>query len=200
MDWHAVVGIIAGIIQIASVFPYVRSMIKGTTRPNIISFVLWTTLQIIAIAAQFSAGASWSIIILITTTFNTALILVVALSGYGYRKYGALDYTCFALAIIAIGLWQITKQPLVALILAVLADLISTIPTIAKTYREPYSENVLGWAMIAVAAILAAVSTTKFDIANLIYPIYLIFANTTITALAFFGQHLNKKPPQSGAI
>ncbi len=193
MDWHGIVGIAAGLIQISSIIPYVRDILKGTTRPNIVSYILWTLLQLIAIFAQFSAGASWSIIILIATTFNTSLIVILCLMGYGYKKYGLTDKICFVFAIVAIVFWQLTKQPLLALVLTILADLIAAIPTIVKTYREPHSELVVSWFMIMISSSLAGISTVKIDIANLIYPVYAFITNTTITAFAFFGQRSIKR-------
>ncbi|MCX6702595.1 MAG: hypothetical protein NTW60_01895 [Candidatus Wolfebacteria bacterium] len=188
MDWHQIIGIGAGVIQIISIIPYVKDIFKGTTRPNIVSYFLWTVIQVIAIFAQFSAGASWSLFILIASTFNTSLIFILCLAGYGYKEYGLTDKICFVLAIITIIVWQITKQPLIVLALAIFADFLASVPTILKAYRDPKSEMVLSWFMTVVSATIAGFSTTKIDFANLIYPVYAFLTNGTITWLAFFGQ------------
>lgn len=190
LDWHILVGVVSGIVQISAIVPYIRDMLRGTTRPNIVSWALWTLIQVIAIAAQLSAGASWSIILLFAMTFNTSLVTILGLIGYGYKKYSWLDWGCLVLAILAIVLWQITNQPLIALVLAIVADLIIAIPTIAKTYREPFTETPSSWFLLTVAAALSIVSTTIYDASNLAFQTYLVLVNMLVWSLAFFGQRI----------
>ena len=191
-DWHAIAGITAGIVQAVSIIPYIWSMIRGTTRPNIVSWSLWTLEQIIAVAALWSAGASWPIIILVAATFNTALVLVLCLFGYGYKHFGLLDGVCLVLALAALGLWYITSDPLIALVLSVAADFSATLPTIAKVWKEPGSELAWSWLMVVAAGALALIATTKLDVANLIWPIYFVLAGGVVTGLIFWRQSLHK--------
>lgn len=188
MNWHAILGIGAGVLQVSSIIPYIRDIIRGDARPNIVSFALWTTIQVIAIAAQISAGASWSLALLFATTFNTTLVVILCLRGYGYKKYGLVDKACLGLAVLTLVLWQITNNAVLALVLAVVTDLIASLPTIVKTYKDPFSETVLPWFMIVIAAAMGAASTTIFNVANLIYPLYMFAMNSTITGLTFFGR------------
>ncbi|HVV39429.1 MAG TPA: hypothetical protein VHD31_03890 [Candidatus Paceibacterota bacterium] len=188
MDWHAWVGVTAGILQVGSIVPYIWGMLHGTTRPNIVSWGLWTVLQGISVAALWSAGASWPILILIAATFNTLLVLVLCLFGYGYKKYDLTDTICLVLAVVAILLWYITSQPLLALILAIAADFCATVPTIIKAWKDPHSEAVWSWFIVIFASGLSLVATTRFDASNLIWPIYIVIACGFITGLVFWGQ------------
>ncbi len=192
LDWHAAFGIIAGIIQVSAVVPYVRDMLHGTTRPNIVSWALWTLVQLIVIAAVLSVGTSWSVIILFAMTFNTGLITILGLLGYGYKQYSWVDWSCLALAILAIVLWQITNQPLFALVLLIFADIVIAIPTVAKTYRDPFSETSSSWLLIAIAAALSVISAKEFIASNIIFQAYLVVINLFICLLAFFGQRLKR--------
>jgi hypothetical protein len=190
-DWHMALGIVSGAVQVYSIVPYIRGILKGATRPNIISWFLWLVLQSIAIAGQITAGASWPLIFLFATTFNVCLVLFFALKGYGYKKYGWLDFACLFCAIAAIIIWRITNEPVMAILMAVVADFIALIPTIWKTYKEPFSETAVAWLLLAIAAILAIISTTKFDAPNLLYPAYSAISALVVAALAHFGQRLN---------
>src|SRR4051812_28698075 len=118
MDWHVLLALMAGLIQLSSIVPYIYDMIKGATRPNLVSWLLWTIVLLIGIFAQFSAGASWSVVLLIFSAFNTGLVTVLILFGYGYRKYGPIDIACFILALGAIAGWQLTGDPVLAIVLA----------------------------------------------------------------------------------
>jgi hypothetical protein len=192
-DWHLVVGGVAGIIAMLAVIPYIKDILHGTTRPNIFSFSLWALLLFISILAQFSAGASWSVTLLVGDFIGTSSVVIFCLFGYGYGKYGRLEWVCTALAILAIISWQLTHQPVLAILFAVLADAMAAIPTIVKAFKDPWSEAPAQWLLIAFASALAIASTTIFDPANLIFPAYLLLVNGTTGLLAFFGRRLIPK-------
>jgi len=167
-------------------------MVRGSTRPNIVSQILWALLTAIAFSAQLSAGASWSILILGALMFNMIIIATLAMSGYGYNKYTSLDFACLGLAVAAIILWYLTAEPVLAIVLSVTASVLSAIPTFVKTYRDPHTELALAWGIAVVAAVLSLLSSTKWNIENLIFPTYLLIEALSIWSLAFFGQRVRR--------
>lgn len=187
------VAALSGVLSITAAFFYIRDIVQtGETKPNAVSFFLWTVLGVIAVVAQFKAGASWSIVIVIGATMNTLIITVIALIGYGYRAYGKVDLYCFVLAVLAIGLWQLTGNPVVAIAFVIVGDVLASWPTVSKTYREPQSEHVVGWLLITLASALSVISTEILDAANLAYPIYLLLMNGTIFSLAYLGRKVRR--------
>lgn len=195
LNWHGVTAVLSGVFAVVAMVPYIRDILRGgETKPNAVSFFLWTVLQAIALVAQIKAGASWSIVIVFFVTMNTAIITVLALIGYGYQKYGKIDLFCFVLAVVAIVGWQVTGNPVAAITLTIVADLFSSFPTVAKTYREPRSEQLTGWGLITVASILGVLSTDRLDMANLAFPMYLVLGNGTIFSLAYFGRRRSGTP------
>ncbi len=192
-DWHLIIGIVSGIIAMLAIIPYVKDILHGTTRPNIFSWSLWAALLLISLLAQLSAGASWSIIFLVGDLIGTSIVLVLAIIGYGYGKYGWIEWICLALAVIAIISWLITSQPLLAIFFALLADLMASVPTIVKSFKDPWSEDPPQFLLIAFASLLGIISTTIFDPANLAFPLYLLFVNGTIGITALVGRKLKQK-------
>ena len=192
MDWHAVVGIVAGVIHLGVIVPYLLAMVKGTTRPNIISWFLWTVIQGIIVIAQFTSGASWSIVIPIASGIGNCVVLAFAIAGYGYKRFEAVDVASLLLAAAAMIFWALTSNPLTAILCAVLADAISYVPTLFKTYRDRYSETAVYWAGLVTADLLALVATTRFDLANILVPISYGVMNTLVVLLCFFGKEAKK--------
>lgn len=188
MNWHIVLAALSVVLEVGSLIPYLRSMARGDTRPNAVSFGLWTVLQAIAFTAQASAGASWSLIVVGVLTGSTLLITILALTGAGYRKYGLVDWLCLVSAIIAIIAWQVTGDPVAAIVFAIIGDICAVTPTIVKTYREPHTEHAGAWGLITLGTFFGALSTEKIDAANLAFPIYLTVGNGVIFLLAYFGQ------------
>lgn len=172
IDYHILAGLAAGALQIGIAAPYVRDMVRGTTRPNIVSWFLWDLAVGISLAAQIAAGPTWSVTVVGSAFIMDTTILVVALMGYGYKKFAWWDGACLLSSLVAIGLWIITSNPLLALAFAITADAIAFIPTFIKSYLEPYSETAGVWLALVAVALLGIVATTSFDFANLAFPIY----------------------------
>jgi hypothetical protein len=186
MDWHAVLGISAGVVQIVSAIPYIRDIVYGTSRPNTVSFFIWFVLGIIEVFAQYSAGASWSIVIPIVLVLNTFIAFSLGVLGYGYKKYNWLDFVCLGLAAASLVIWYVTDNPVMALVVTMVASVCAAVPTIVKTYKEPHSENVLAWFMNVVGSVLAIFASTLWNVPNLIIPIIGLLEGAIISGLAFF--------------
>lgn len=194
MDFHIALAALSAILCIASAVPYAKDIFYGTTRPNAITWFLWLFIQAIAIAGQWSSGASFSIVLVIADGFTVAFVFVLSVIGYGYRELHAVDFLCGVLGIIAIIAWLLTGNPVLALMFAVAADLFASFPTIRKAYQDPWSEYPIGWGLTALGGVLGVASTTEFNAANLLFPFFIVFVNGTIFLLAFFGRRSEKKP------
>jgi hypothetical protein len=192
MDFYVAMAAAAGILTIVSVVPYVRDMLKGTTRPNIVSWGIWCLVQAIFAAAQIAEGASLSVVLPIAEVATVGLVVVLGLVGYGYKKYGKLDFICLSLALLAIVLWQVTSIPLIAMWMAVAADLIAAIPTLVKSYRDPKSETPLAYFLVVLSAIAAAFSTDLIDVPNLLWPGYIFAINAATVSLILLGKRAKK--------
>ena len=183
---HELIGIIAGILAFATGIPYIWNIIGGITKPNTVTYFVWTLLQSIAIFAQFEAGASWSVFLVIGSTISIGIIFLLSLTKYGYKEYSWVDTVALILAGIAILVLLFTDHPVLAIALPIVADAIGAIPTLVKTKKYPHTEDQLAWFIMIIASALGILATEKFDFANLLYPIFLLFEAIVIFSLAFF--------------
>src|SRR3989344_5063981 len=182
-DWHALVGAGASILLLSLIIPYIRSITSGTTRPSAVSWFGWALLFAIATAAQASKGIDWSLAVPLISTISTTTIALTALY-MGRAVWTRADGICIVLCTLAIILWAITKEPLVAIILSIIADFFVTIPTIVKTYQNPTSEPSTLWVLYVIGVTLELVATQELTIYNLLFPIYTVLGSIVITALA----------------
>jgi CDP-diglyceride synthetase len=156
-----------------------------------VSWFGWAILFIIATAAQASKGIDWSLAVPLISTISTTIIAFTALH-LGRAVWTRADGICIALGILAIVLWAITKEPLTAIILSIIADLAVTMPTIVKTYQDPTSEPATLWVLYVIGAILELVATQQFTVYNLLFPIYTVLGSVIITALALRGRFTSR--------
>lgn len=190
-EWHAVLGLLSGLLIFFAIIPYIRDILRHKTRPNSISWLGWTVLLSIGAAAQLKEGASFSVMLLLGDIIGTGIVFLLSLK-YGVAKYTLFDKLSFIFGFLAIALWIITKNPLTALILSVLADFIVSLPTVKKSFSNPMSETPSAFFMFALAAFLGLISTTKFDVANLLFPTYLFAINIIIAGLSLRGRLIKK--------
>ncbi len=186
MSPHELIGIAAGVLAFGTAVPYIWNIIGGITKPNVVTYFVWTLLQSIAIFAQLKAGASWSIFLLAGSTVSIAIIFVLSLTKYGYKQYSWVDTVALSLAGAAILVLVFTDHPVLAIFLPIIADAIGAIPTIVKTRKYPHTEDRTAWFLMIVASALGIVATEKMDVANLAYPVFLLFEAIGIFCLAFF--------------
>jgi hypothetical protein len=148
-----------------------------------VSWFGWALLFAIATVAQASKGIDWSLAVPLISTISTTIIAFTALY-MGRAVWTRADGICIALGTLAIVLWAITKEPLTALVLSMIADLSVTAPTILKTYQDPTSEPATLWVLYVIGVTLELVATQQLTIYNLLFPVYTVIGSTVIAALS----------------
>lgn len=183
MTYESLFGIAAGITAIGAYMPYISSIIKGRTRPNRASWLIWAVLGIIICASYWSVGARntfWF-------TLPTGMIITALLSiKYGVGGWTTFDRMCLLGAGIGLLLWWLSGIPFTALIIGILIDIIGYLPTMRKIWHDQESEDRLAWVMFFSASVLnvLALEIWTFEIA--ILPAYVVIFNGIVLALLFF--------------
>ena len=110
------------------------------------------------------------------------VVFLLALIAFGHTIYRWWDAACLVLCISALVLWALSGDALIALGFAITADAIAFIPTLVKSYREPFSEPPYLWFLFSLTGLLAAGSATA-DFPSLAFPIYYFLANAVLGIL-----------------
>lgn len=187
LNWHIVAAVLSGVCATVSGVLYITDMVRGgDTKPNAVSFFLWTVLAEVALIGQLEAGASWSAVFAFFMVLDMGITTILAVVGYGYRKYGKRELLCFIVAMASVV--ALRYDPVNAILLAIVGDLFAFYPTIVKTKEEPRSEHVTAWLFITTASILGVLSTEILDTANLAFAGYQVVMNGTVLTLAYFGR------------
>ena len=179
---YAVFGILAGILQLAASAPYVRDILRGTTRPQRSTWTIWTTLAFVVLASQWASGARWSLALVIGQAAACAVIWVLAMRR-GVGGASPVEVALLGIAGLGIAGWQIADDPIIATCAVVAADLIGMALMLPKTYRNPGSETPSTFAIGAVSTMLALAAIESLTPALVIYPAYILVADTVLVAL-----------------
>ena len=113
---------------------------------------------------------------------------------YGMGGLRRLDVACYTILAIDVAVWISTSSALVALHLSVLADLIAMTPVFVKTWRQPWTETPLFFALGVAAPVLNIIGAGKYSYAVLLVPVYICLINLFETLLIVYRQKVVPAP------
>jgi len=174
----------AALIRLGGGFAYIRATIRGEAKPNPVSWLLWSFTPLISFFAGLSNGFDALLIVTLATGISPLLVFLIAVvKNPRSLRFNKLNVSCFIIALLGIGLWTITDHPLLAIWLAILADIVSAIPTLAKIIRHPYSEYMPTYIINGGGMLLAILATDTLSPLALAFPIYILLINIVIVGL-----------------
>lgn len=190
-------GIGSAIFNAIGIIPYVRSILRGKTKPERSAWWIWTWLMVVAFLAQAAAGATWSL--LLTFSYLICNIIVAWLSiKHGYGRFRVRDYLAVTFAVFGVGIWKETGRPILALLIVIIIDLVGNLLTMEKSWRAPYTENIITYVLGGLAAILGVFAVGSWDLAKVLFPVYAVFVNFITVGLLDYRRHWRSQRIKAG--
>lgn len=181
-SWVHWLIIISAAINLLGAFAYIRDTVAGRTKPNRVSWLMWTLAPFIGTAAAYAAGADfWSALRIFIVGFPPLLILITSfLNGQSYWRLNSFDLLCGALSLLALLIWGFADSPRSAVLLAVIADGFACLPTVIKAWRYPETETGSAYIASFVGAIIVIPAVPLWNIENAAFQIYLLIGNALL--------------------
>jgi hypothetical protein len=179
--------ILGAVVSLSGIILYIKKILRGETKPNRISWLMWSIAPLIATFAGLEAGVRWAVLPVFMSGFGPLLVLIFSFaSPKSYWKLELFDYLCGFFSCLALILWAITKQPLVAIIFAVASDASAAIPTLIKGWRHPESESIGPFLGGLFSALTSFFAIKYWTASAYVFPFYLIAINfSLIFAITF---------------
>src|SRR3989344_7304160 len=176
-----VVGVV---LQTIGGYSYLVDTIKGKVQPNRGSWLLWSIAPLVAFAAEISQGVG----IQSLTTFIVGFVpLVIFIASFVNKKakwqLTRFDLVCGGLSIIGLVLWLVTRIGNVAILFALLADGLAALPTVAKSYEYPESENSAVFVFGVLNAVIGLLAMEVWNFEHYAFPLYLLIINCIFVLL-----------------
>lgn len=182
MNISQLLGQAAAILAFVGLIPYIRSILRGETKPNRASWFIWLIINCSLVASYHSSGATTTIWLNLAYVITTSTIFILSLK-YGVGGYTKLDISCLVGAGAGLYLWWLTKNPLTALYLNVFVDALGFIPTIKKAYLQPKTENKLSWNISTLSNALNVTALTSWQFKIALFPVYNFIFNAIVALL-----------------
>ncbi|MCX6798118.1 MAG: hypothetical protein NTX66_02820 [Candidatus Falkowbacteria bacterium] len=178
------------LVQLIVIFSYSREIIRGKVKPNRITWLMWSLAPLIAAAAGFVSGVGLAVVPVFMSGFGSLLIFIISfVNKKSYWKLETFDYWCGFFSLLALILWGITKQPIVAIIFAMISDFFAAVPTLAKAWKHPETENAAPYLAGLFNALTSFAAVKMWGFTELAFPIYLILIDSSL-ALAVIRKKL----------
>lgn len=174
--------VVSTAISLSGAFAYIRDMLRGKSTPNLVTWGLWAFAPLVATGAALSADADgWSTVRIFVSGFGPLLITITALFiSKRYWKLSFFDYACGSLSLLAVAVWLLADSPVLAILLAAVADLFATVPTVLKAWKYPETETPYTYFVGLLTASIVLPAIPVWNIENASFQIYLLIANTAL--------------------
>lgn len=169
------------IVSLFGALWYVRGIIRGQVKPNLVSWILWTLAPFIAVFLQLKAGAGMSVLPVFMAGFGPLLVVIVSIfRKNSYWKFGTLDIICGIFSLIALVLYVLTNNLGISIFFAILSDGLAAIPTLIKSWKFPETENSVAYATGAFSNILGLLIIKNWVFTIYSFGIYNIAINLAL--------------------
>jgi len=177
-------AIVGAMLPVVGGVHYALDTLKGITRPNRASWLLWSIAPAIAFVAELAQHTPIEIAAL-TLAFSFASFMVVLASfanPQAYWKITRFDIACGLLALIALCLWAITGQGNIAIICAIIIDFLASLPTIGKLYHHSESERGIVYVACIAGALITLGTIKTWTFASYGVPLYYLVIDSVLLA------------------
>ncbi|MDR3643263.1 MAG: hypothetical protein P4L74_06600 [Candidatus Doudnabacteria bacterium] len=161
---------------------YIRDIFRGTTRPNLVTWVLWALAPLIAAGAAFYAGNRWVVLPTFMVGFCPILVIIAAIiKKNAIWQPSNFDYFCGSLSLMALILLLFTKNADLAIVFSIISDLLAGLPTLKKAWLFPDTESGITY-IAALFNIFTSFTVLKiYNFSELAFPIYSVFLNFSMS-------------------
>jgi hypothetical protein len=182
-----VCGILSTLCAIYVGLPYMRTIIRGETRPHQYTWLIYTIMDGIIVVSQYLAGGRLSVLAYFVYFIYAAVIFGLSLK-YGVRNSSSYDRLLLGFALATIVLWALTRNNTLAIWLTVLIDSYATTMLILKVRKHPGSEPLYLWCIGSAALLFSSLSLLNKPLGILyVRPWYGFFSDVALViAIALY--------------
>jgi hypothetical protein len=175
---------LSAVFLLASAVPYLLDIVKGTTKPRLVSWFNWGLLTGIATAAAFADRQYPSAVLTLAAFIQVGFIVFLGWRK-GDRKLEPLDIYCQIAAIVGLVLWFAFNSPLVAIVATTAIDFIVGLPTVKHAWDEPDEETLSTFVLVGIGGIFSVLALDNPHASGLVYPIFVVAIAFTYAAEIF---------------
>ncbi|MBP9667189.1 hypothetical protein KBD87_00070 [Candidatus Saccharibacteria bacterium] len=158
---------------------YAYGVVRGTVRPNRMTWGILSIAPMIAAASMASQHVPFhqSLFTMIVGIDPLIIFTCSFFSQTAAWKLKRFDMLCGALAVGGLVAWQASGNANIAIAFSVFADGMAFLPTLIKAYKYPETEGLTLYVLGAISAVTALLIIDVWDFTHLAFPVYILTAD-----------------------
>jgi len=187
ITYKEILWVITLLIVIPQVYVYIKSIFKWETKPHIYTKIIWFILTWIGFIIQLKNGWwPWAWVLWITSLVQLFTLLLAI--KYWTKDITRFDTILLVLALICIPIYLLVEDKIYALIFVLFIDFLWYIPTIRKTYNDPFSESLSAWNISNTKYLVSLFALIEYSFYTMAYPVFLLIANGVLITIMLVGR------------
>lgn len=155
--------------------------------------MLWSAAPMIATVAALSDGVRLAVLPVFMAGFGPLLVFISSfINKNSYWKLEKFDYICGICSVLALVLWAVTKEPIVAIVFSIASDGFAAVPTLTKAWKYPETESPGPFITGLLSSLTSFAAIKVWDFSSYAFPVYLVIINcfllTSIYHRKIFGK------------
>ncbi len=151
-------------------YPYIRSIMLGETKPHVFSWMIWgitTFIVFLAVLEDKGGVGAWPIGISASITVFIACLAYIKRADITITR---IDWLFLISALSSLPIWYFSSDPLWAVVILTIVDLLGFGPTIRKVYEQPYSESLVFFTLFTLRNILIILALEHYTVTTVLFP------------------------------
>ncbi len=187
-----IISALAIALTLIAFLPYIASTWRGQTRPHVFSWVIWGITTFIVFLAQVKDGGgagAWPIGVSGVITIGVAIVAYLKRADISITR---LDTLFFIAAVSAVPLWYFTADPMWAVAILTVVDLLGFGPTLRKAFHFPHEENLTFFGLFLLRNLLVILALEHYSVTTLLFPAAVALACLSLILLIGYRRTLNR--------
>ena len=154
---------------------YLRDTLRGTTKPNRVTWLLWAVAPLLAAAVELNEGVGLRALPTFMVGFMPLLVFAASFHNRdAVWRIRRIDYACGAMSVVGTVVWLVTRNGVLAIAAAIAADFLAGVPTVMKSWTHPETETVYSYigAVVSMGIVLLTIQDWTFGVAA--FPIFIV--------------------------
>ena len=168
--WREIFSVIAIAITFIAFGPYLWAIWRGTNRPHVFSWVIWALVTLVVFFAQLAGGGGVGAWPTAVSGVVTIVAAVMAWMKRGEATITRLDWAFLAGALAALPAWALSSDPLAAVIVLTVVDLLGFGPSFRKAFMAPGEEHIGLYSFGILRNIVHIAALEQLNFTTVLYP------------------------------
>jgi hypothetical protein len=154
---------------------YLRDTLRGTTKPNRVTWLLWAVAPLLAAAVELNEGVGLRALPTFMIGFLPLLVFAASFHNpASVWKIRRIDYACGLMSVVGTAVWLATRNGVLGISAAIAADFLAGVPTLMKSWTHPETETVHSYvgAVVSMAIVLLTIDQWSFAVAA--FPAFIV--------------------------